>query len=315
MNPIHELPIVEILKIGLSGFCFLMAVLGYFLLHREQQNSRPRQVMLASINSYIKKTIILGVIVGIITVSLALINGTKVPGSGKSSVLEFIVSIPEELRSTDTTEVSENIVSAFRELEELRALTKEQAKRIIALYQEVEIDKEAIQRLKTELALRQGEVASAQKDIRTLSDKLSSQQNRIVELQTEALKKDELIRKREETIYDHKREIIDMGSSFLAKISSLNRDIPKFGSSINPLYPFNEEKRKVNMKIQELLAELNFYTGEINGDRMETSRALIEYQKSKGFTKLGYLSMPTTNSMIEDHLKSSGQGMAAPSNF
>lgn len=299
-----NLQIVEILKIGLSGFCFLMALLGYFLLLREQKANPPRRLMLISINDYIKKTIILGVVVGVVTIALALINTDS--NNTKAGALEFMVTIPESLRSDDTSQVSANITKTFNELKELKKQNEEQKKKLTSLKQEMDDDKQEITKLKEEISNQEKEFNKSQEEVLKLSQQVADNEKVVSELKAESFKKDEIIRQNEEVLFTQKTQITDWSSSFLVKIAILNKEIPKFGSSINPRYPFNEEKRKVNKKIQELLAELNYYDGDINGDKEATTNALIKYQKSKGFTELGYLSTSTTTSMVKDHLRSAG---------
>jgi len=264
MSAISELPIVDILNVGLSGFCFLMAFLGYFLLLREQKNTRPREIMLDSINSFIKKTVFLGALVGTVVIVLAVIQ--RPTSTNEEGILaKFIGSLPPKIldngNSAETVNV--NIRLMLREIDQVKKKNK---------------------------ALKD--------DVDLLESKTSQKQINIASLEQE-------LRKKTAIIEDKDKEIDALGSNFLSKVVSLNKKIPNFGKSINPLFPFNEEKRIINIKIQELLAALNFYAGKIDGDRKSTTKALIAYQKSKGFKKLGFLSGLTTTHMIKDHLGNS----------
>lgn len=50
MNFINQIPVVDILRVGLSGLCFLLAVLSYRLIGREQSRSgQPRSSILRAI--------------------------------------------------------------------------------------------------------------------------------------------------------------------------------------------------------------------------------------------------------------------------
>ena len=63
MKQLLQLPIVEILQIGLPGLCFLLSLLGYSLLRGEQKMERPREIMLKSIRGFNWTSLIVGVLV------------------------------------------------------------------------------------------------------------------------------------------------------------------------------------------------------------------------------------------------------------
>ena len=265
MTSFIDLPIVDILNVGLSGFCFLIALLGYFLLLREQKNASPREIMLQSINSFVKKTLLLGLLVGAVTVSLHIIQSYDRDDDGGASITQFIDSLPSELIDKNLTTVALNIEREFN-------LSK-----------------------------------TSQKKIRKLDQTVSDIESEIISNKLTIEELNSTIQEKEAEINKVKIQIQTGESSFLSKIANLNREIPNFGgTSINPLRPFDEKKRKVNMKIQTVLAELNFYTGKIDGDNKTTTNALIAYQKSKGFTIFGYLAVSTTNAMVRDHLRNAG---------
>ena len=56
--------VVEILKVGVSGFAFLMALLGYFLLRKEQDRDAPRAQILNMIRFFVCATLVFGALVG-----------------------------------------------------------------------------------------------------------------------------------------------------------------------------------------------------------------------------------------------------------
>jgi len=52
MKTLFDLPVVDILRVGLPGFCFLLSLMGYLLLRGEQKQERPRTSMLKSIKGF-----------------------------------------------------------------------------------------------------------------------------------------------------------------------------------------------------------------------------------------------------------------------
>lgn len=61
-----NLPVVEILKLGLSGFCFLLAYLSYDLLKKEQAKEYPRDAILRLIQIFMGFALLLGILVGVL---------------------------------------------------------------------------------------------------------------------------------------------------------------------------------------------------------------------------------------------------------
>jgi hypothetical protein len=57
------LPVLEILKLGASGFCFLLAFLGYLLLRKEQSRGQIRSGMVSAIHNFLNFSIVLGALV------------------------------------------------------------------------------------------------------------------------------------------------------------------------------------------------------------------------------------------------------------
>ncbi|MFC1770916.1 hypothetical protein ACFLZV_03420 [Candidatus Margulisiibacteriota bacterium] len=237
----ENIPFVDILNTGLAGFCFLIALFGYLLLRHEQRKSVPNRNILKSIESFIKKTLFLGILVGLCLVTLAFVE-QKANVTDIASVSTFTESLPEPVRSSSPS-------ASKRKIEE------------------------AISRL--------GKITDLEKYINEL---VSQNAKLTAELSG--------------------KESLEL--NFFVKIAILNSKINEFGgTSINPFYPFDEQKRKVNIMIQDLLAELNHYAGPVDGDRYKTQEALIEYQKEKGFTKLGFFAFPTIKAMLEEYLKNS----------
>ena len=70
---LNALPVIEILKIGLSGFCFLLFYFTYRLLRKEQDHDEPRDSMLKAI--WVSEVLI---VVLAILVSATSIYGPKI---------------------------------------------------------------------------------------------------------------------------------------------------------------------------------------------------------------------------------------------
>ncbi|MEE9523875.1 MAG: hypothetical protein V3V59_03880 [Thermodesulfovibrionales bacterium] len=60
----NDLPVVEILKVGLSGLVFLIALLGYQLLRKEQEKDEPRDKILKTVLVFVLLCFIMALIVG-----------------------------------------------------------------------------------------------------------------------------------------------------------------------------------------------------------------------------------------------------------
>ena len=60
----HNLPIIEILKVGLSGLVFLIAFLGYRLLRKEQEKEVPRDKILRTVLAFMLMCFIVALMVG-----------------------------------------------------------------------------------------------------------------------------------------------------------------------------------------------------------------------------------------------------------
>jgi cell division protein FtsB len=60
----NDLSIVEILKVGLSGLVFLIALLGYHLLRKEQEKDEPRDRILKTVLAFVLLCFIMALIVG-----------------------------------------------------------------------------------------------------------------------------------------------------------------------------------------------------------------------------------------------------------
>jgi len=63
MKDVLQLPIVEILQVGLPGLCFLLSLFGYSLLRGEQKKEQPREIMLKSIRGFNWTSLVVGVLV------------------------------------------------------------------------------------------------------------------------------------------------------------------------------------------------------------------------------------------------------------
>ncbi len=281
MSKLTELPIVDILNVGLSGFCFLIALLGYFLLIREQSKKPPREVMLEHINGFVKKILLLSLLVAAVTISLAFIQKEE-PVDNGASIAKFISDLPEELRDENPTQVIVNIGNKV-----------DLAGSLQAKVDSFQSDKDKFNSV----------ITAKDSEITTLQATLRDKENSMSDLQS-------VVESKQKEIDQLKAKIGEHDSSILTIISGLNRDmVIKFGRSINPMYPFpiSEKKREANKKIQAVLAELDFYEGVIDGDGESTRKALAEYKKTKGYTgrQLYLLTSSTTNKMIVDYVLNS----------
>ncbi len=281
MSKLTEFPIVDILNVGLSGFCFLIALLGYFLLMREQNNEQPRAVMLEHISSFIKKILLLSVLVAAVTIFLSVIQKED-NGDGGASVSKFISDLPEDLRDENPTKVIVNIGNQSDLVQSLQTKTDGQQTDISKLQETNKEKSSKISILESEILIKKSEV---------------------VNLQTEMGAKDQKIGQLE-------TQIGEGSSSILSIIGSLKRDMAiHFGHSINPLRPFpiSDRKRDANKKIQTVLAELEYYEGILDGDGERTRQALAAYKKAKGFkgNQVYVLTGSTTNKMILDYVSNS----------
>lgn len=65
---ISSLPIVDILKVGFSGFIFLMALLVFYLLRNEQSKKKPNLQLLQYITKFMKYIVVLGILVAVMSI-------------------------------------------------------------------------------------------------------------------------------------------------------------------------------------------------------------------------------------------------------
>lgn len=80
--------IVEILKLGLPGLVFLLALLSYRLLAKEQQKDKPDRTILKYIKSYMYVNILLA----ILTASAPFLESTRTAGEEKCFIVEARLS-------------------------------------------------------------------------------------------------------------------------------------------------------------------------------------------------------------------------------
>ena len=237
--------------------------------------------MLESINSFIKKVLIMSFLVAAVSITLAVLQ-KKETGDNGASISKFIADLPEEVRDDNPTQV---VVNIGKKVDQLKALQGKS--------EGFDIDIEQLQQTIDNNKARIGELHS----------ELNEKNLKIDSFQTQ-------INQKEEEIKKLKGQISEGDSSLLSIISKLNRDmVIHFGRSINPMYPYpiSEKKREANKKIQTILAELGYYEGILDGDGESTRKALSAYKKAKGFTKnrLHVLTASTTNKMIIDYVLNS----------
>jgi len=77
-------------------------------------------------------------------------------------------------------------------------------------------------------------------------------------------------------------------NNLLFKLYQLETIIPDFGKSITTRYDSGNDRTKAFVLIQEILRELTFYDGSLDGDQKKTNEAVIKFQENFN-SKLGKL--------------------------
>jgi hypothetical protein len=111
--------VVKILKIGLSGFVFLLVFMAFRLLRKEQNVDTPRPIFLKKISQFMWISVVLVIIVGVFSLSETLLKNTflkpkkhelwEVKGlvkldrgeTGEIKGLEFTIQPPDQLPQPD----------------------------------------------------------------------------------------------------------------------------------------------------------------------------------------------------------------------
>ena len=111
--------VVKILKIGLSGFVFLLVFMAFRLLRKEQNVDTPRPIFLKKISQFMWISVVLVIIVGVFSFSETLLKNTflkpkkhelwEVKGlvkldrgeTGEIKGLEFTIQPPDQLPQPD----------------------------------------------------------------------------------------------------------------------------------------------------------------------------------------------------------------------
>lgn len=261
MENLFNLEFVEILNTGLGGFCFLVALLSYLLLVREQKKEQPSLAILKSIKSFTFYTLCFGVLVLAGTIVIALIDqgGTSDDGN---AVREFIALLPPEVRDENPNAVVANVNSSLQDLKREQELVKD----------------------------KNDEISELQESNRILTEEKTTLATEVSEL------------KRQQSL--DQEELNRLRSNSIISLIELNKVVvTEFTGSVNPVHPYNDKKRDMNARIQQALAEVNYYSGPIDGDGARTREALVSYQLTKSMSKTGYFAWPTMYYMIMDHLE------------
>jgi hypothetical protein len=111
MNPMQAamLPtnVVEILKVGLSGLCFLLSLLAFWLIHREQQRpAAPRKAILRSIYIFMVSNLLVAVLV-----ALASYVGPRQTAAPQTPVLPLAQFEVVRARIKDLVEAKEGVLN------------------------------------------------------------------------------------------------------------------------------------------------------------------------------------------------------------
>ena len=77
--------IVNILEVGLSGFAFLLALMAFRLISREQKQKQARQEILIAANRFGWQVLILAIVVGVFGVVGVVLRGPNTPNSSEST--------------------------------------------------------------------------------------------------------------------------------------------------------------------------------------------------------------------------------------
>ncbi len=231
-----NLPIVEILNVGLSGFCFLLFLLAHNSLQKEQKrDDEPRPLIMDSINKSRQWSVIVAVLVGGVTLLSSVIDKGNV--DEETVISDFTNSLPIEVASPKPDTAKANISGLI-----------------------------------------------------TTKNKLQDQVDLL------------------------KSEMARLDNNFLMKVVNINNDISLLGpTSINPNYPNpldpEEHSKKIafNKKLQDILAELDQYNGEIDGNGLKTREALITYQNGHDFSKTGFFAQSTIKWLVLDYFDREGE--------
>jgi hypothetical protein len=98
---------VEILKLGLTGLCFLLALLGFMLLAREQQQQRIRERMLDSIRTFTWTNLVIATLVGAFTLLTPYLDPHSEAKSKLEEAKKHIKQLEAELASKGEVKNSE----------------------------------------------------------------------------------------------------------------------------------------------------------------------------------------------------------------
>jgi len=104
--------VATILKIGLSGLVFLLALLSYNLLAREQRADAPRPAILRATRNYSLLCVLMAVIVGGFAVGEQLLRKTD-----EDTILNCKNSLERLRTDSGDAETVEHLRAAIRELD------------------------------------------------------------------------------------------------------------------------------------------------------------------------------------------------------
>lgn len=100
--------VVEILKVGLSGLCFLLSLLAFWLIHREQQRAAaPRKAILRSIYIFMTSNLLVAGLVALSTyVGPRPVTPTQAPAPPPLAQFEVV-----RARIKDLVEAKEGVLN------------------------------------------------------------------------------------------------------------------------------------------------------------------------------------------------------------
>ena len=96
-------------------------------------------------------------------------------------------------------------------------------------------------------------------------------------------------------------------NNFRSNHDSLEQLRKILGSSINPAFQANQEtKQNANKLIQELLLQLGYYDGAIDGNGARTHEAVVSFQEASALPRTGIVAKRTSRSLLRAFERSLG---------
>ncbi len=262
----------SIVILSLSLVALLIAAIGFFILYLEGQRYTPRTAVARAVYWHAGACVVLAI--------------------GLASMAWIRKSTSEETLANQLAQLQSELTS-------LRAETASQKSRLTAAVQ-----------LKTQVSTLMRERRLQDEQHQSLKDEIERLQGKLSESQKERRPKKEsakLVPVLAQTLADPSepseaeppREDSRPGMS--TNYKALESYRTRFGNSINPLYQADQrEKQEANKLIQQLLSDLEFYEGEVNGEGVATFAAVQRYQRTRGLPETGIIAEKTVRVLWQD---------------